>query len=394
MVSFDNTAVAFKGKSNNDLKRANRLFKLVANPSLVRIGGKITNFAFALHLPIQGIIKKTIFRQFCGGETIKACDKAIDELSKFNIGTILDYSIEGIEGESFFENTANEIMKTIEKGSGNDKIPFSVFKVTGIARFELLEKCNDITYIISNVEQKEYNKVVARVDKICKRAFELNVPVFIDAEDFCIQDTIDRLATSMMKKYNSEKAIVYNTIQLYRHDRLAYLKEEISRAKKESYFYGVKLVRGAYMEKERARAIEKKYPSPIQKDKAASDHDYNAALQLCVENIAICNICAGTHNEESAHYLMHLMEQNHIDKSNKAIYFAQLLGMSDHISFNLADAGYKVAKYVPYGPIKDVMPYLMRRAEENTSVAGQTGRELSLIRKEIKRRKMNNRISG
>lgn len=387
MISFDNTEIAFKGKSNKDLKRAHQLFGLIANPKLVKIGGKLTNLALKLHLPIKGIIKKTIFKQFCGGETISECNKTIHSLGQYGVGTILDYSIEGIEGEAFFDATAKEIIKTIEKAHGNKNIPFAVFKITGIARFKLLEKCNDITYIISNEEQKEYNKVVARVDEICKVAHDLNVPIFIDAEDFCIQDTIDRLATLMIKKYNTEKAIVYNTIQLYRHDRLVYLKSELEKAKQEKYKYAVKLVRGAYMEKERARAKENKYPSPIQKDKKASDHDYNAALQYCVENISNCSICAGTHNEESSHYLVYLMEQNNLEKSNPSIYFAQLLGMSDHISFNLADAGYNVAKYVPYGPINDVMPYLMRRAEENTSVAGQTGRELNLIQKEIKRRK-------
>lgn len=388
MIPFENTEIAFASKSNKDLKRAHRLFKLVASPTLVNMGTKLTDIALAIHFPIRGIVKRTIFKQFCGGETINECDSTVNQLNKYGIGTILDYSVEGKESEKDFENTADEIIRTLEKAEGNKKIPFGVFKMTGIARFELLERCNDITYIISHDEQKEYNHLVARVDKICKKAFESNTPIYIDAEDSWIQDTIDRLATTMMKKYNHERAIVYNTLQMYRHDRLEHLKEAIDQARKEKYFYGVKIVRGAYMEKERERAIEKKYPSPIQPDKASTDRDYDAALDLIVKNIDICALCAGTHNEESSQKLVDLMEKYGVDKSNFSIYFAQLLGMSDHISYNLAHNNFNVAKYVPYGPVKEVIPYLLRRAQENTSVAGQTTRELSLILKEMKRRKL------
>ena len=388
MIPFENTEIAFAGKSNKDLKRAHRLFKLVASPTLVNMGTKLTDIALAIHFPIKGIVKRTIFKQFCGGETINECDFTVNQLDKYGIGTILDYSVEGKESEKDFENTTDEIIRTLEKAEGNKKIPFGVFKMTGIARFELLERCNDITYIISHEEQKEYNHLVARVDKICKKAFESNTPIYIDAEDSWIQDTIDRLATTMMKKYNRERAIVYNTLQMYRHDRLEHLQEAIENAREEKYFYGVKIVRGAYMEKERERAIEKKYPSPIQPDKASTDRDYDAALELIVKNIDICALCAGTHNEESSQKLVDLMEKYGVDKLNFSIYFAQLLGMSDHISYNLAHNKFNVAKYVPYGPVKEVIPYLLRRAQENTSVAGQTTRELGLILKEMKRRKL------
>jgi len=388
MIPFENTEIAFAGKSNKDLKRAHRLFKLVASPTLVNMGTKLTDIALAIHFPIKGIVKRTIFKQFCGGESIQECDLTINQLDKYGIGTILDYSVEGKESEKDFENTADEIIRTLEKAEGDPKIPFGVFKMTGIARFELLERCNDITYIISHEEQKEYNHLVARVDKICKKAYESNTPIYIDAEDSWIQDTIDRLATTMMKKYNRERAIVYNTLQMYRHDRLEHLQEAIENAREEKYFYGVKIVRGAYMEKERERAIEKKYPSPIQPDKASTDRDYDAALELIVKNIDICALCAGTHNEDSSQKLVDLMEKYGVDKSNFSIYFAQLLGMSDHISYNLAHNNYHVAKYVPYGPVKEVIPYLLRRAQENTSVAGQTTRELGLILKEMKRRKL------
>lgn len=387
MISFDNTKIAFAAKSDRDLKRAYSLFKLVASPSLVKFGKVATSIAIKMHLPINGLVKATIFRQFCGGESIVECDKTIEELNAFGIGTILDYSVEGKTSQEDFEATANEIIATIEKGKGNLAIPFSVFKVTGIARFGILEKCNNPSTELSLEERKEFHEVLQRVERICQAAFDAKVPVFIDAEETWIQDTIDRLATAMMAKYNKDSVIVYNTVQMYRHDRLEHVKQAILEAKQNGYFYGVKLVRGAYMEKERERAKENGYPSPIQPNKAASDRDYNLALDELVKNIDSCALVAGSHNEESALVLAELMSSSGLEKTDKRIYFAQLLGMSDHISYNLAHHGYNVAKYVPYGPVKEVMPYLIRRAEENTSVAGQTSRELSLITKERKRRK-------
>lgn len=387
MISFDNTEIAFKSKSNKDLKRAYWLFKMIGSQSLVKFGKWATGFSLKMHLPIEGMVKKTIFKQFCGGETIGECTKTIAQLDEFGIGTILDYSVEGKTSPEDFEQTTQEIIATIEKGKNNPAVPFAVFKVTGISRFALLEKVNNPDHELTEAEKKEYQHVVERVDRICKKAYDNNVPVFIDAEETWIQDAIDRLAEAMMAKYNKQEAIVYNTIQMYRHDRLAYLKKctEESRGK---YHYGIKLVRGAYMEKERKRAQEKGYPSPIQPDKPTCDRDYNLALEYIIENIGHLALCAGTHNEDSSKYLAELVVKHGLDKTDKRIYFAQLLGMSDHISYNLSDADYQVAKYVPYGPIREVMPYLLRRADENTSVAGQTGRELGLITKEMKRRKL------
>lgn len=387
MISFDNTEIAFKSKSNKDLKRAYWLFKMISSQSLVKFGKWATGFSLKMHLPIDGMVKKTIFKQFCGGETINECTKTIALLDEYGIGTILDYSVEGKTSPEDFEKTTLEIIATIEKGKNNPAVPFAVFKVTGISRFALLEKANNPENSLTEAEKKEFQQVVDRVDRICKKGFENNVPVFIDAEETWIQDTIDRLAESMMAKYNKEEAIVYNTIQMYRHDRLAYLKQ-CTEASKGKYHYGIKLVRGAYMEKERKRAQEKGYPSPIQPNKAACDKDYNEALEYIIQHIDHLALCAGTHNEESSKYLAQLVLDNQLDKNDKRIYFAQLLGMSDHISYNLSNADYKVAKYVPYGPVKEVMPYLLRRADENTSVAGQTGRELGLITKEMKRRKL------
>ncbi len=389
MITFDNTEIAFESKTDKDLNRAYRLFKLIGNRNLVKLGKPVTNLALKLGLPIKGMIRKTIFAQFCGGETINECDATINNLGKFGIGTILDYSVEGKTSDEDFEHTTNEIIATILKGEGNEYIPFAVFKVTGISRFELLEKANNGLDKLTVSEQQEYEQVVERVDRICRTGFEKNVPVFIDAEETWIQDTIDRIAYQMMLKYNNETAIVYNTVQMYRHDRLAYLKHEIELAKKDGIRYGVKLVRGAYMEKERARAQEKGYPSPIQPDKASCDRDYDLALEFLVSEIGHMALCAGSHNENSSLLLTELLTKYAISPSDKRIYFAQLLGMSDHISYNLSKHGFNVAKYVPYGPIKEVMPYLLRRADENTSVAGQTSRELNLIIKERKRRKLN-----
>jgi proline dehydrogenase len=387
MISFDDTAVAFEYKSDSDLKRAHRLFKLVGKPWLVRLGKWATPIAFSLRLPVKGLIKKTIFRQFCGGETINECDNAIALLHNYGVGTILDYSVEGKIEEEDFDETCNEIIATLVKANGNSAIPFAVFKVSGISRHGLLEKLNDENALLTDAEKMEFADVARRVEKICAKAFEVNTPVFIDAEETWIQNTIDRLAMAMMRKFNQERAIVYNTVQMYRHDRLEFLKYCFSIAEREQFKLGIKLVRGAYMEKERERAQEKGYPSPIQPDKSSCDRDFDAALTFMVENIDHFAICAGTHNENSSALLAQFIVDKGLDKSDERLYFAQLLGMSDHISFNLAKHGYQVAKYVPYGPVKEVMPYLLRRADENTSVAGQTGRELSLLTKELKRRK-------
>ncbi len=309
-------------------------------------------------------------------------------LGNSNIGSILDFSVEGKENENDFEVCMNETIKTIHKATNNANIPFCVFKVTGLASFELLEKVSSKTDLNTN-EKKEFEHIYSRVDTICKTAYEAGVCIFMDAEESWIQDAIDNLANTMMTRYNKQKPIVYTTFQLYRTDRFQYLKQALQLANKENYFLGAKLVRGAYMEKERERALENNYPSPIHEYKSNTDTDYNNALLFCVENIHKIAFCAASHNEKSTLYLVELMEEKKIQKNNVHVFFAQLLGMSDHISYNLSNAGYNVAKYVPYGPIKEVVPYLIRRAQENTFVNGQTGRELGLIIKEKERRKKN-----
>ena len=383
---FENTEVAFASKDNKELKKALWLFRMIGKPFMVSVGKVCVNIALALRIPFGWALRNNIFAHFCGGETIEDCAKATQVLDNYGVGTILDYSVEGKQDENDFDRGLEELLAVVKTAHGNEHIPFCVFKVTGIARFSLLQKSNEGKTLSEN-ELQEFGRIRIRIDAICKAAFEADTPVFIDAEESWIQDTIDQLADEMMLKYNKERAIVYNTVQLYRHDRLAFLKSSHQKAQQEGYFLGVKLVRGAYMEKERERAKEWSYQDPIQPDKPSTDRDFDLALEYCAEHSKDIACCAGTHNEYSSELLTKLMTQYGIRKGDKRMYFAQLFGMSDQISFNLANMGYNVAKYVPYGPIRDVIPYLIRRAEENTSVKGQTGRELKLIQAEVKRRR-------
>lgn len=384
MVSFDNTENAFRARTSQALNRSYWLFRLIGSHTLVRIGSAVT--PAALRLGFKPMVKATIYKQFVGGETIADCEPVIAALSHYNIGTILDYSVEGKEDEKDFENCFQETLRTIARARNDERMPFCVFKVTGLARLALLEKVS-AGATLRPAEKEEWERARQRVNRICATAAEAGQPVFIDAEESWIQQAIDDLADSNMKVHNKSNTIVYNTYQLYRHDRLAFLEKSIHRAQEEGYKLGAKLVRGAYMEKERERASQKGYPSPIQPDKAATDRDYDKALKLCADNDHLVSVCAGTHNEDSSRYLVQLMKEKAVTPGDKRYYFSQLYGMSDHISYNLSVAGYNVAKYVPYGPVNEVLPYLIRRAQENTSVKGQTGRELSLIMKEKRRRK-------
>jgi proline dehydrogenase len=387
LPEFDNTEVAFSYRSNAALKQARFLFASMGSPTLTKIGIGFTKMAMAIKLPINGIIKSTIFKQFCGGETMEEAAETATMLAKYHIGVILDYGVEGKEGESEFDKAVPEFLKAIDFASSQQNIPFISIKVTGFSRFPLLEKLHAKAELNAS-EQEEWQRVEHRIDTICARAAEKNIKVLVDAEESWIQDPIDELTDKMMEKYNSPKAIVYNTFQLYLHSRLPFLKTSFARAQERKYLLGAKLVRGAYMEKERARAAEKNYPSPVQPDKNHSDQDYNEALGFCIENLENLELFIGTHNEKSCMLAAQKMQANNINFKHPHIYFSQLFGMSDNISFNLAQQGFHVAKYLPYGPVADVMPYLMRRAQENTSVAGQTGRELGLINTELKRRKL------
>lgn len=385
MIDFNNLKNAFSDKSDADLNRAYLLFKSMNNRFVSRILTELVQFLLMLHLPIKPIIKLTIYKHFCGGETIKESQTTINKLWKSRIGTILDFSAEGKESVSDFNKALKQTLASIEKASVSASIPFSVFKPTGLCKFSILEKINNGSYL-STDEEREKIEYEERVDSICKLAFDKNVAVFIDAEESWIQDAIDNIAERMMIKYNKQKPLIYNTIQLYRKDRITYLNSLLDHARN-NYFVGVKLVRGAYHQQEITRAKTKNYPCPVHTVKTNTDTDYNAAIELCIKNIKHVSVCAGTHNEESTQRLTILLEKYNLNKNDERIYFSQLLGMSDHISYNLSAANYNVSKYVPYGPVREVIPYLIRRAEENTSISGQMGRELSNIIAEKQRRK-------
>jgi proline dehydrogenase len=389
-VSFDNTAIAFAAKSDSELLRMYGLFAAMNNNWLVKTGGALVQKAIKWHVPIKFLIKPTIFRQFCGGESLSECNQAIEKLAQSGIGTILDYSVESENDENSFDVTCREILATIEKASQNPHIPFSVFKVTGLGDGALLKKVQD-QVALTAPEAGAYSRLRERVKRICQKAHAAGVRVFVDAEESWFQDTIDQLARDMMALYNKDKAIVYNTYQLYRHDRLGILKQDYEKGRAEGFYVGAKLVRGAYMEKEALVARQQGYPNPINPTKAATDRLYHEAMQYCVEHLERMAICAGTHNEESCYLLLDMMARHHIPKTDSRIYFAQLYGMSDNLSYNLAHAGYNVAKYVPYGPVEAVLPYLLRRAEENTAIAGQSSREFNLVRKERERRRQQQR---
>ncbi len=386
MMKFDNTEIAFQSLSDAELKKAYRLFKLMGSATLVKIGTGLTNFALALRIPIGWAARPTLYAHFVGGETIKKCQPIVDKLEKYNVKAVLDYSVEGKEKDEDIENALKETIESIKNAGANANIPFSVFKPTAFGKSSVLEKASS-KQELSDSEKDELNKFKQRINTLCETAYNADVPILVDAEDSWFQPIIDEITEEMTEKFNKEKAIVFNTYQMYRHDRLEYLKSVHKKSKEGGYHIGAKFVRGAYMEKERERAKEKGYQDPIQPDKESTDRDYNLALKYCVENIDNMAIFCGTHNEYSSKYLAELVEEHKIPKNDNRIWFAQLLGMSDNISFNLAQAGYNVAKYTPYGPVNDVLPYLLRRAEENTAVKGQSSRELLMIKSEIDRRK-------
>jgi len=386
MINFKNIKVAFADKSDKDLSRAYLLFKTISNPIISNILTSFIKIAIWLHLPISWVIKATIYKHFCGGTTIENSQETIDKLWESHIGTILDFSAEGKENEEDFNHAMNETIASIKKAKSESSIPFSVFKPTGLARFSVLEKMSNNSKLTEE-EETEKTTFEERIENICQTASDNKVPLFIDAEESWIQDAIDNIAIKMMQKFNKNEAWIFNTLQLYRNDRIDHLEMLLKLAKEEKFFVGLKLVRGAYHEQEIERAKEKGYDCPVHTIKVNTDNDYNKALRICIENIDFVSVCAGTHNEESSALLVELLKKNKISKDDKRVYFSQLLGMSDHISYNAAKKGFNVVKYVPYGPVKDVIPYLIRRADENTSIAGQMGRELINIIEEKKRRR-------
>lgn len=385
-VSFENTEIAFQYRSDKELKKAQYMFALMGSQNATKMGIGLTNFAFKLNLPINNLIKNTVFSLFCGGENLQEAAATASMLHKYNVGVALDYGVEGKSTEADFDAAVPEFIKAIEYAAQQPNIPFIPIKITGFARFDLLVKIHD-KLELTEFEQQEWGRVWSRIESICEVAHLRNIRILVDAEESWIQDPIDDLTNAMMAKFNKEKAIVYNTFQMYLHTTYPYLKKSLDLAKEGEFILGAKIVRGAYMEKERARALAMGYISPVQPNKAATDTDYDKAVTYCIEHIDHINIFIGTHNELSCKKAIESLQVQGFDPKDDRIFFSQLYGMSDNITFNLANAGYHSLKYLPYGPVKDVMPYLMRRAQENTSVAGQTGRELTLINIEMNRRK-------
>lgn len=383
---FDNTEIAFSSMNDAELNRAYLLFKMIGNANLVKVGTSLTNFALKLNLPVEGLIRKTVFDHFVGGTTENECLRVASKMYSKGVSSVLDYSVEGKEDEQSFENALQMTLNTVDFAIEHKGFPFVVFKPSGFGPMDLYQKIGEGKELTQD-EAMEWGRVTGRFDRVCKKAYENNISVLVDAEETWIQDAADKLTVEMMQKYNKNEAIVYNTLQMYRHDRLPYLKELHAKAKAEGFHIGMKVVRGAYMEKERKRAEEFGYPSPICPTKEATDQNYDSAIAYMIENIDSMAVYAGTHNESSSYQLMRLMDQKGLAKNDKRVWFGQLYGMSDNISYNLAAAGYNVSKYLPFGPVRDVMPYLIRRAQENTSVEGQSSRELSLIEAERNRRK-------
>lgn len=385
MLDFNDTKTAFVLKTDAQLRKAYWLFKLVASKSLVGLGKKASSLAIKLGLPIRTVVKETVYDQFVGGETIEECEPILQKLHQHKVYALLDYAVEGKESDADFDRTKDKIVRTIKYAVERDAVPFAVFKVTGVARFSILEKYT-AGQPFSEFESRAWTRAKNRIEEICYTAARFGLSVMIDAEETWIQGAIDEVTQSMMERFNREKAIVFNTLQMYRTDRLEYLQEALARAEEKNYHLGVKLVRGAYMEKERERAREQKYPSPIQPDKAASDRNFDQGVAFCLAHLDRISLVAGSHNEQSAHHLAALIEEKGLAKDDPRIWFSQLYGMSDNLSFNLARAGYNVVKYLPFGPVNETLPYLIRRAEENSSAGGQTSRELGLIQQELKRR--------
>ena len=402
-ISFDNTEYAFAAKSDAELKKANFLFGIMGKAWLVKLAVKITPVAINWHIPFtKTLIRKTIFKQFVGGETLEQTAKVADKLEQYKVQVILDYGVEGKEGEENFEHARDEFKKVIDYAATQPNIPFMSIKVTGFARFSLLEKMDEAMHKTSGTlmkrylsaveslpdnEKEEWHRVRLRMQQLCEEGDKKNIGVLIDAEETWIQDPVDALTILMMDIFNKVKPVIYNTIQLYRHDRLQFLKDSYTAAAERNFILGAKLVRGAYMEKERKRAAEMNYPSPIQPDKESSDKDYNAAVEFCIEHLDKIAVIVASHNEYTNLYTTQLLDKKGLPHNHRHVHFSQLYGMSDNITFNLAKSGCSVSKYLPFGPIKDVIPYLMRRAQENSSVSGQTGRELVLIKKELLRRR-------
>ncbi|MDR1552915.1 MAG: proline dehydrogenase family protein [Prevotellaceae bacterium] len=386
MIDFKNTQIAFEAKSNADLRRAKILFNAIKHTWVVKLGKIFVYITTKLRFPVGWLLKPTIYKQFVGGETLEKCTPLAQQLMKYNIRSIFDYSAEGGGSDKDIQQTFDEFIRSIEYAKGNENVAYTVFKPTALTTDELLEKASSKAEL-NEEEQKQYDAYKQRFEKLCQRAYDNDVRILVDAEDYCFQDAIDEFTEEMMRKFNKKRATVFTTLQMYRHDRLPYLAKLYNDAVENNYTVGMKFVRGAYMEKERERAKQLGYPDPVCQTKKATDENYNSGLLYVIEHIDKFEMFSGTHNEESNIVLANLIDKHNIARNDNRIFFAQLYGMSENLSYNLAHEGYNVAKYIPYAPVKKVLPYLIRRAEENTSIAGQTTRELELLKAELRRRK-------
>ena len=385
-INFEDTAIGFASKTTSDLKKTYLLFLSMRFSWMVDVGTFLTRMALKLRLPVKGLIRDTLFKQFCGGVSIKDCKHTIDHLERFNVKTILDYSVEGQETEKSFDETMEEALRVADFAKDTPGIPFCVIKLTGLGSASLMKK-KQSGRTLTDKEEQAMKRFEDRVHKVADRVVKNNLRFMVDAEETWIQEVIDDLVIDLMLKYNRDAPMVFITYQLYLKDGLERMKADFEKVSANNCLFGAKLVRGAYMEKERDRAEDKEYPDPVQPDKRSTDQAYQDALTFAVDHIDRFAVCAGTHNEQSCQLLASLMQAKGIKKSDERVYFAQLLGMSDNISFKLSNMGYNVAKYVPYGPVEKVLPYLFRRAEENTSIAGQSSREYALVKTELKRRR-------
>lgn len=387
ILDFNNTEIAFSSKSKGELRNAYLLYSIMSYPWVVKAGKYFCNVAFKIHFPLAWIVKPTLYRQFVGGETLADCNKTIQNLLAYNVKSTLDFSAEGEQTDEGIQATFKETLRSIDNARGKDSIAYAVFKPSTITKDTVLMKASEKREKMTIEEVKEFREFRERFDALCEKAYQNGVRILVDAEDYCFQDAIDELTDDAMRKYNKERPIVFATLQMYRHDRMSYLRRIYQDALDKGYFPGIKFVRGAYMEEERIRAATMGYPDPICKDKRTTDENFNTGVAFVMDHIDRMELFMGTHNEASNYKLARLIEEKGLERNDNRIFFAQLLGMSDNISFNLSAAGYNVTKYVPYAPVREVLPYLLRRAEENTSVAGQTGRELRMLRIEMKRRK-------
>ena len=385
---FDNTKLAFELKSNNSLRKSLFLFNIIKYPLIVKLSSFLMRLFLKLKLPVTPIIKSLLFDQFCVGLNEKESMMTVKKLFKFNLKSILHYHVEGYESEKSFDDCLANTIKTIKSASKTNNVPFTVFKPTGLGSLKLFHKIAQGSILNEN-EKSHLERIDKRFDSCFQTCKKYCVKILIDSEESWIQPGVDLLVEKYMIKYNKEEALIYNTAQMYLKNKIKYLDHLLRLSKKKSFVPGVKIVRGAYMEKERLRAKKLGYVDPICKNKTETDENFNNALRFLVKNLKSFNFMVGSHNEESSYLLMELMKRNKIKNSNKHIWFAQLYGMSDQISFNIASLGYNVCKLLPYGPVEEVIPYLIRRAEENSSVRGQSSRELDLIKKEFKRRRIN-----